>query len=420
MWDERMQHDDEPIVAAAPPPRAHETLPRVPATASTRERPSSPAKGVLSREILTHSSGSPVTLKEALMQRPSALYVETLKRSLDLSCRFPRDGPPNPRSLGVRRPTTQQGYPAVPHTARPDYHRPTALPSLRGQLPATAAGPNSPPLAASAPTTPRARPWLADYRRGKNYVEKERLNAASLAFLNGLSHSPHNSELAAGFDTATTLFKTEYKHRWAKWPFHPVEEAEETGTYRRRVLEPPPPIGPPQLMSAEARALEIAWDASADEALKGYEVEAREISPLTGAGPWRVVYKGDRLRHRLDRLAALSEWELRVRPYNKAGEAEWSEPLAAALPEVKEVLEEIAEIPPAWRTINIDDLLKEHAKGGGEAPQRSWHGLVDRMHAHRATLKIAFRFYSLAGSGGSTDEDPDTMIMQQFLNFAKV
>ena len=78
-----------------------------------------------------------------------------------------------------------------------------------------------------------------------------------------------------------------------------------------------------------------------------------------------------------------------MRPYNKAGEARSGRKFSRALPEVKEVLEEIAEIPPAWRTINIDDLLKEHAKGGGEAPQRSWHGLVDRMHAHRATLKIA-------------------------------
>ena len=319
--------------------------------------------------------------------------METLKRSSTSRAAPAR----RPAETAARRAATNHAAGLPGGSAhRASGLLPAARPAApaRGQLPPTAAGPASPPIAASAPTTPRARPWLADYRRGRNYVEKERLNAASLAFLNGLSHSPHNSELAAGFDTATTLFKTEYKHRWAKWPFHPVEEAEETGTYRRRVLEPPPPIGPPQLVSAEARALEISWDASADEALKGYEVEAREISPLTGAGPWRVVYKGERLRHRLDRLTPLSEWELRVRPYNKAGEAEWSEPLAAALPEVKEVLEEIAEIPPAWRTINIDDLLKEHAKGGGEAPQRSWHGLVDRMHAHRATLKIAFRFYS--------------------------
>ena len=128
--------------------------------------------------------------------------------------------------------------PGLPPAGRPRCQR------AEGQLPAPNSGPRPCRRSPRRRRRRRATRRDADYGRGKNYVEKERLNSTSLAA------SARTASLAdAGFDTATTLFKTEYKHRWAGRSTRSRRPRRHDG--KRRVLEP---CWIDRRASAEARA----------------------------------------------------------------------------------------------------------------------------------------------------------------------
>jgi hypothetical protein len=80
------------------------------------------------------------------------------------------------------------------------------------------------------------------------------------------------------------------------------------------------------------------------------------------------------------------------------------------------------EIPTSWRQLDIEDLLKEWGARGTTVPieqklmqERLLKALLTVIHEQRATIKIAFRYYSLVGASTSPDEEPDSMNMTQFL-----
>ena len=48
-----------------------------------------------------------------------------------------------------------------------------------------------------------------------------------------------------------------------------------------------------------------------------------------------------------------------------------------------------------------------------------WGGLAEVLRDYLGKIKIAFRYYVLAGASGSAEEDPSSMGMSQFLTFVK-
>ena len=68
---------------------------------------------------------------------------------------------------------------------------------------------------------------------------------------------------------------------------------------------------------------------------------------------------------------------------------------------------------------DIADILKEHEKRNGAPPDATLRALLETISQYSAPIKIAFRYYALAGASGSADEDPDAINMTQFLNFCK-
>ena len=67
--------------------------------------------------------------------------------------------------------------------------------------------------------------------------------------------------------------------------------------------------------------------------------------------------------------------------------------------------------PLIWRTLDIDDVLKENASAC--EPQQNWLRIVESLHRPRSSLKVVFRYYALAGTSASVDDDPNTMNMSQ-------
>jgi len=158
--------------------------------------------------------------------------------------------------------------------------------------------------------------------------------------------------------------------------------------------------------------------------ITGYELEIAEISPLEGQLPFKSIYLGERRKVQLNDLTEPGDIIVRVRAFKRRVLAPkfvpgpWSDEVQmAASGAGTSTNVEIDDIPPLWRAIDIEDLLKYERHSAD--PQYNWETLLRTLYTHRLNLKIAFRYYALEGTATSTDTDPNTMDMRQFANFAK-
>jgi hypothetical protein len=69
---------------------------------------------------------------------------------------------------------------------------------------------------------------------------------------------------------------------------------------------------------------------------------------------------------------------------------------------------EIVEVPGAWLMVDLGGLLELNSTNTNDAlKQFTRQALVKALHAHRTVIKLAFRYYALAGVA-NVDDDPNT------------
>lgn len=462
---------------------------------SEREDPRGP---VLDR-LIVHD-GRQMSLRDAMMHRPTGIYLEMIKNSLDLSPatvvrsgsqsarRASEDGPrefdlkararevhsprgslsgsPSPRRSYLRcfeanshgNETPRSGHSGLASGGDSGHASGSASRQRSAEKRPGRAGrgswgsddggrgvavgvsgkggrddsPTTQRLAIRPPDpSPPQRSWVSSCKKGYQLAYRgppagerghQQLTPAAKCFLDGLTRAPHNSKLLDGFETQVHEFKTEQIARWAKWPFHiPPAPRPTARAKRQKLVAPDSMYGSLRGVGATATTVEVEWDAHElrheDDRIDGYELEAAEISHLDGQGPFKFQYKGDRRRFTLTALLPESEVVVRVRAYNRRGEGEWSDEVVLNTTEEEETeLVEIAEIPPAWRTLDLGDLCKDDPAGSPEAIMEE---LIGTMTTHQKEIKIAFRYFTLMGGSNSTEEMCDAMGQQQFVQMAK-
>jgi len=210
--------------------------------------------------------------------------------------------------------------------------------------------------------------------------------------------------------------------RWAAWPFAPIPSGGERSDHGTSL-----PAAPDAPFEGELSfgMIEIQWTfpppSSPSSSASGFELEIAEVDALRGVQPWRRVHKGKAKSRRIVCGRAISGVRARVRAYNGNGRGEWSDvsKLVRLPPYVLPERKRIMEMPATWLTIDlagIEDFNPEAVDG--ESLEKSRQELLKALYEHRDTIKLAFRYYALAGVS-SVDDDPSTMTMVQFGHFCR-
>jgi len=110
----------------------------------------------------------------------------------------------------------------------------------------------------------------------------------------------------------------------------------------------------------------------------------------------------------------------RVRAYSSHGKGEWSESsrIIKLAPPPAPSRVEISQIPRAWLAVDLGGLSELSERNDAANLAMTKEELLHALHEHRTVLKVAFRFYALAGVS-NVDDDPNTMTMVQFCNFVR-
>jgi len=286
----------------------------------------------------------------------------------------------------------------------------------------------------------RLRPaaWRSLCQGGQDLVELQRFPEASQTFLEALSHAPDSRMAQDNFARSLGLLKYDLSYRWRHWPFDPPPQQPPPPKWKRKVRLPL--LAPPRIVglledTIGPRHIKVQWDELTlppefEEThrleIDSYEVEAAETCILDGLLPMKQVYDGPACRFKLGGLLPTTEVHFRVRAHNTAGAGPWSDEIRL---ETEEEPDEpripITEVPQPWLTVDIEDIIKDICKARGntavleDVSAEVWGGLAKVLTGFLGKVKIAFRYYVLAGASGSTEEDPSSMGMSQFLTFVK-
>ena len=269
-----------------------------------------------------------------------------------------------------------------------------------------------------------------EMRIGSRNLMRHNLTGACEMFLTGLKRAPDDELLQRGFYEGHDRMKyfdasqRPEKKRWSKWPWVPDGE-EDLGPL---VNEPPGVMLPTEFVRRTQTAIEVEWKAYEvrpdvlGDAIDGYHLDTAHLCPIAGNLGWARAYKGRNLRYMIRGLNIKNDLLVRVRGYNRKGGGEWSEVRRYRVeppPPPKYV--EHKDIPPLWRTMDIEDVIKDEKV---EDPSPYLTSLIEKLykclHKNRTIIKICFRYYALVGASSSKDDDADTMSMSQFVNVANV
>ena len=291
----------------------------------------------------------------------------------------------------------------APEAARkkPDYPPPIDLGALMPTKPNSPRG--TPPSARS----PRAK-GQRHRRRGGRYLSKG----------DKPSMSPSYKPFVPPEGDIISARLRDGPRPWAQWPFVPVAKVADLTP---SAGEKPGACTAPFACETTHNRVRLSWEASPpEEAISGYEVEICEIDALRGVQVWRRVHRGPTLECPAAFGRGVSGVRARVRAYNGKGKGEWS-PVSTVIklpqpPGPPRV--EIDEIPGSWLAIDLAGLdeFKEHNDPSFMAATKE--ELLQAMYTARTLIKVAFRYYALAGVS-NIDDDPNTMTMVQFGNFVK-
>ena len=248
--------------------------------------------------------------------------------------------------------------------------------------------------------------------------------AASDQYLEGLEQCPDDDQMQGGFDAVVESIKLHEKEQTLRqWPFNARAVAAQHGgamTSKPGRMHAPGRDGEPSVSSV-GLCWENAHPQGASNA-SGHELEVALVNALDGQMEWRLAYRGKRTTHVVSNLGrGLTGIRARVRAYNSRGKGEWSprSELLTLLPIPPPQRVEISEMPGSWLTIDLGGLPELSAAHTNETLlAMTKDGLVKALHANRTVIKIAFRYYALAGVS-NVDDDPSTMTMIQFGNFVR-
>ena len=244
-------------------------------------------------------------------------------------------------------------------------------PTPSGSLSARAPSPNAGLDAAPVPPVPlTARPSTSlpsgfgskRFQAGVNHLLTQQLTSACELFLRGLVRAPDDQFMERGFTTGHERFKYSQPVRWSRWPFAPVEVAAETGS---RAEVPPGPMPPPDEVFVTTNTVEVDWPAYTlrtdvpGDVFDGYHLDIAHLCPIDGPGEWQRAYKGNRQAYVIRGLSLIKDVLCRVRAYNGKGGGEWSEVRRfRVLKKPPPKLVEHRQMPPRWRTVEIEDVIK--------------------------------------------------------------
>ena len=226
-------------------------------------------------------------------------------------------------------------------------------------------------------------------RLGAKQLAGWQLAEACGTFLKGLRRAPDDEYLQRGFAEGHERFKVWHPQRWYEWPWQPVDREEEA---EAAVDEPPGgmaavALGRQCYMLADDGAIALSWDgvmlvdvmprgvvdvsweqytprtAVTGDACDGYHVETCEVCPIGGPGEWVRAYKGPKTATTVRGCSPAKDTLIRVRAYNRKGGGEWSEPVRYRVaPPRPPPRVEVKEMPPLWRTIDIEDVIKNEVR----------------------------------------------------------
>ena len=269
------------------------------------------------------------------------------------------------------------------------------------------------------------------FQKGAGLLGAQRLRDACEVFLVGLVRAPDDEFMDRGFRAGHERYKYFQPSRWSRWPFHPIIDEED---HAAQVNEPPGGMPPTTLVTVTQNSIEVEWpeyeirpDVERDAA-DGYHLDTAPLCPIDGPhdnweekAQWTRAYKGKKLTYNIRGLSLSRDVLVRVRAYNSKGGGEWSAIRRYRVePPPPPVLVEHKDIPTAWRSIDIGDVIKEEKLvEDTDEFNVTMRGLFASLHSHRTTIKVAFRYYSIVGSSASKDEESDSMTMQQFLGCTK-
>ena len=236
-------------------------------------------------------------------------------------------------------------------------------------------------------------------------------------FLKGLHLYPDDDRLSSGFEVALQTVRMYDEHRFAAWPFNnPVAIPLKRGAPSAA----PEKMRAPRGTSVTHDSVGLKWEVNAMGV--GYEVEVAVIDALDGQKEWQRVYRGPNTTCFASKLSrgALG-YRARVRAYNGAGDSEWSprSEMLRLTEAPSPVRVEVDDIPGEWLTIDLAGIPDLNARNvTPELLVVVNEGIVKGLHANRTVIKVAFRYYALAGVS-NVEDDPSTMTMTQFGNFVR-
>lgn len=415
---------------------------------------------ILERQLCVHGETDAVRLADAIMRRPSSDYIEALRRtSLDETVK-PRserrvrlaDSPMS--GVLTRQATRELRNAATQRSGASELSLPTiSRRALSARDPLSGESKHS-RGSSRLPTPSRAsrtasRPQTPSWRdEGETFDQQLSLDVASrlagkkksrrvkpnLETADGVLQALAADEFRPGlrhrYEVTAESFKYAPASRWAEWPWQPKPTAPSPPKYKRKkrqTLEAPLACFTPFVKGEVTdKAIPLAWERAPErhhiDVIDGYELETAEYSYLGILEAFKPVYKGPETFHKLTDLAPESEVRARVRAFNSKGTGPWSFVFmerTKALRQMEKI--EHAEIPDAWRRIDVTDLLADMEKMHLKDAQSNWNQLVEAMHEHAAPIKLAFCYYKLYGMSQSVKAEgvPDTLSMTQFNNFGK-
>jgi len=170
----------------------------------------------------------------------------------------------------------------------------------------------------------------------------------------------------------------------------------------------------------------LAWvdvlDDGGDDVFR-YDLEWAMLDLVDPSAPkqWLSAYSG--IEKRTCQLANLqpdADYCVRVAATNSVGQGEWSAPLQFTTPKLEEAKLRVAELPPQWRALEVGLMDMLDVLNTGVPTSTHWGKLVKMLRTHQVHLKIAYRLYSLLGSGSGSSDGMDLTQFRFFVDECEI